>query len=386
MKTVNSHLLSFDPLEKKVAFITDENGQQIMTYVTEPAGVRLCENGDVEFCVFAPNAKKVEVAGITGTLPNTKIPLQKGENGFFTGRISGIAPGFHYTDYFIDDVISVNYLAPLCYGCFAPTSFLDIPETEDDFYLCKAVPHGDVHMDLFHSSVTDLEKCCFVYTPPGYDEAKDTCYPVLYLQHGVGENETSWVWQGKLNYIMDNLIANQACPEMIVVMNSGYALTEEDDPVFFPGDFTKELVEDCIPFIEQRYHVKSDKWNRAVAGLSLGSAQAFVAAFSHLELFGYLGVFSGALSVPDLSLNYSALFSDKDQFNHELGLLYASAGTGETDLIRTTRPWVETMQKNGFHIQFETFEGFHEWSPWRKSLREFAKKLFKEVPDHESKL
>ena len=132
-----------------------------------------------------------------------------------------------------------------------------------------------------------------MYTPPGYDRHRDRNYPVLYLQHGVGENETGWVWQGRMQFIMDNLLYAGKCREMLVVMCSGYAFEPEEDPVFFPGDFDKELTESVIPFIEQEFRCIHNRWGRAVAGLSLGSAQATLSAGKHPELFSALGVFSG---------------------------------------------------------------------------------------------
>jgi enterochelin esterase-like enzyme len=216
-----------------------------------------------------------------------------------------------------------------------------------------------------------------VYTPPGYDSCDTAAYPVLYLQHGVGENETGWLNQGHANFILDNLIAAGQCEPMIVVMNSGYALTPEDDPVFFPGDFTTELIADCIPYIESHFRVKQDKHSRAIAGLSLGSAQAFATAIRFPELFAYVGIFSGAISLPQLSQSETDLFHNPSDFNSVFLLLYASAGTGETRLITDTAPWCSSLQQRGFSVYFETFPGFHEWSPWRKSLREFSKRLFK---------
>lgn len=142
------------------------------------------------------------------------------------------------------------------------------------FYELQDVPHGQVHICKYISAVNQHIKECYVYTPPGYDRHRDRSYPVLYLQHGVGENETGWVWQGRMQFIMDNLLYAGKCREMLVVMCSGYAFEPEEDPVFFPGDFDKELTESVIPFIEQEFRCIHNRWGRAVAGLSLGSAQA----------------------------------------------------------------------------------------------------------------
>ncbi len=152
---------------------------------------------------------------------------------------------------------------------------------------------------------------------------------MLYIQHGVGENETGWIWQGKLNLIADNLISQGKCKKLLIVMNSGYAFTEGEDPVFFPGDFDAELTKDCIPYIEGKYRVLTDKHNRAVAGLSLGSIQALFIALKHRELFGSVGVFSGGFPIKRPEYDYTDYFNDAERVNSDFDLIFVSGGDNE---------------------------------------------------------
>lgn len=370
-QTLNSHLLSFDPLNKKVEIFQD-HGVNKMRYIEERQGVTVLENGDVEFCYFAPNAKEVQIAGWGGSMSNEKIDLLPEGNGYFSTIISGINPGFHYHDYFVDGNTMINSLAPVGYGGFRNVNFFEIPKNSSDFYLIKDVPHGSVHMELYKSSVSGRTKCCYVYTPPKYDETTEKTYPVLYIQHGVGENESGWLWQGKLNYIIDNLIAEKACKEMIVVMNTGYAFQEHENPVFFPGDFDSELTKDCILFIESKYRAKTDRRNRAIAGLSLGGAQSTAIALKHKDLFCALGVFSGMFGgAKSLAEN-----------SYSLDLIFLSCGTGEQPMWKGISEADNLLNKADINCIAMQFEGFHEWHVWRDSLREFAKLLFKQDSDN----
>lgn len=156
----------------------------------------------------------------------------------------------------------------------------------------KDIPHGTVSICKYASKVSSHLKECYVYTPYGYEEG-DERYPVLYLQHGVGENETGWIWQGKTNFIMDYLIAEGKCEKMIVVMSSGYAFKDGEKPVFYPGNFESELIHNIIPYIENNFRVRKGRDYRAMAGLSLGSAQTTDIVAKNMKLFSAAGVFSG---------------------------------------------------------------------------------------------
>lgn len=369
-QALSCHQLFFDPLNQKVAFREGGNGLESMHYVPAREGVRVYENGEVEFCYYAPGAVKVTVAGISGTMSREPVELNPEGDGYFSVKVSGIQPGFHYHNWFVDGIQVRNSLGAFCYGCFEPINFFEVPEGKEDFYFLKEVPHGEVRMELYRSRVNGHVKNCYIYTPPGYQKQTDRTYPVLYVQHGVGENETGWLWNGKLNFILDNLLAEGKCSEMLVVMCSGYAFREGEDPVFYPGDFDRELTEDVIPFIQEKFRAKRGRENRAIAGLSLGSAQASLTAARHPELFSALGVFSG-VAIQELD---SITESGKKYPYYVL----LSAGEGETGLLPQQELYRDKLRAAGITCDSYAFQGYHEWHVWRKSLAAFVQKIFRE--------
>lgn len=376
-QTLNSHMLFFDPLNKKAVFKKDAEGKNSIHYEEVKPGVRVYENGDTEFTFDAPEAKSVQVAGIGGFMGKEKHEMKKGPDGLWSVTVPGIPEGFHYHEYYVDGNRCINPDAPVGYGCFYPINYFEMPGDDSEFYLLQDVPHGDVRMELYKSSITGRMKACWVYTPPGYEENMEKTYPVLYIQHGVGEDETGWIWQGKLNLIADNLLAQGACKEMLIVMNSGYAFAEGEDPRFFPGDFDKELTQDCIPFIDQKYRVAPGKENRAVAGLSLGSAQAFLSGMKHPELFTHIGVFSGGFPITRPEYDYTDFFNDPEKVNSAYKVIFISGGDHE-GYCEKTLPIVERVQKTGAHIVGYHHAGYHCWDVWRFSLHAFLPLLFKD--------
>ena len=374
-QAITMYPLFFDPIYKRAHF-SNENGKWSISYKDDKWGIQLLENGDVTFCMYAPKAQTVEVAGLGGSMSNARIALKKDEEGYFTGTVSGIAPGFHYHNWFVDGVKVTNPNAPFAYGCFGATNFFEIPAEGQDFWFLKQVPHGDVQIHTYTSSVNEHVKKCWVYTPPSYGKEEGRKYPVMYIQHGVGEDETGWIWNGKLNLIMDNLIAEGQAKEMLVVMCSGYAFREGEDPVFYPGDFDRELVCDCIPYIESRFQVKKGRKNRAMAGLSLGSAQATLTVSKHQDMFAYLGSFSGVRN--DV---LERIFEQNDTY--PMSCILLTCGVGEKGLDDNQRSYEGKLAELKIAGGQRSYEGFHEWHVWRESLRDFAKLLFLEDFDEE---
>ena len=381
-QVLKAHTLCFDPLNMTITNDPEHDpgkeGLESMYYIPVEEGVHLLENGDVEFCFYAPDAEKVEVAGIGGKMGTEKHPLARCEDGFWRGTVSGIGGGFHLHKYYVDNVQLINPAAPIGFGHFAPNNFLEIPDETSEIFYIRDVPHGDVRMELYPSSVTGRMKCCYVYTPPGYDNHCEKRYPVLYLQHGVTENEIGWIWHGKANFIMDNLLADHKCSEMLIVMNAGYGFVGEESPEFLPGDFDRELAEDCIPYIDRKYRTLTSRDHRAVAGLSLGSAQAFYAAMKHRDLYGSLGMFSGGLPLIRADYDYSAFFEEGERVNANFRLLYL--GVGEQEMFyQNTLEVCRELDRKGIRYRFFSTPGYHEWDVWRRCLHDFAQHVFREV-------
>ncbi|HEX3075598.1 MAG TPA: alpha/beta hydrolase-fold protein [Lachnospiraceae bacterium] len=366
-QALTMHPLFFDQLNKK-AMMEKMDDEISITYVEDRSGVRISENGEVQFSLYAPGARKVEVAGISGSMSSNRIELEPEGNGYFSKTVEGIQPGFHYHNWFVDDVVVRNPHGAFCFGCFEAINFFEVPEPGKDFYYLKNVPHGDIQMRQYTSQVNSHVKTCYVYTPPEYEASKEKTYPVLYIQHGVGESESGWIWNGKLNLIVDNLLAEQKCQEMVVVMCSGYAFEPGSDPIFYPGDFDRELVNDCIPFIEKNYRIKKGRGNRAIAGLSLGSAQACLTVSKHKDLFAYLGVFSGVVTDP-----FDKIIEDDTL---PMGLVFLSGGDGETGLNDAQKGYQEKFIAAGIPCIRRSYTGYHEWHVWRESLHEFLQNIF----------
>ena len=325
-------------------------------------------DGTVSFYMYAPKAKRVEVAGLGGFFPTDRIALEPDGKGGFYKSIAEFHWAMHYYFWYVDGVRVCNPEAGISYGCFTPINTFEVPEPGEDFYFVKEVPHGVVNLCKYHSRVNGHVKQCYVYTPPGYAKAEKKKYPVLYLQHGVGENETGWIWQGKLNLIMDNLIADKQCEEMLIVMSSGYAFQEKEYPVFYPGDFDKELTDDIIPYIENNFRVRRGRNNRAMAGLSLGSAQATDSVAKHMELFSAIGVFSGVAIHEMDRICESPL---------PLELIFMSCGNKEKEILAGIQQIEKRMCQAGKMTVSHVYEGYHEWHVWRKSLQDFVKLLFR---------
>lgn len=372
---LKSYGVYFNPLNMGVQ---SDGSLKTLKYVDKRPGTKVLDDGKVEFSFFAPNAERVEVCGISGTFPSERVPLEKQEDGWFVKCVEEMPSGFHYFHWFVDDVQAGNPEGMLCYGCMENTDFVDVPEREDDFYLRKSVPHGTINYEMYQSGENSRTKYALIYTPPGYEENPQKTYPVLYLQHGVGECETSWVWNGKASYIIDNLLAEGKCEEMIVVMNAGYAFRPGENPVFFPGDFDAEMVYDCMPFIEEKYRIKKGRINTAIAGLSLGSAQAAYIAVKHPDLFGYVGVFSGVIS---------DAFAEAKEKDITFGAIFLGSGISE-GLANANREIAQALRKPGVNVIVKEYSGYHEWSPWRHCLFDYVQNIFKEeyIPEYPSTL
>ena len=367
--------LFFDPIYKKVQFEM-KDGKPSIYYKDDEWGVQVHDNGDVTFKMFAPEAENVEVAGFGGCFSRDKIALTKDENGLFSATVYGLAPCFHYHEWFVDGAKVVHPNAPIAYGCFGATNFFEIPNTQDDFWYLKDVPHGDVQIHSYTSHINGHMKKCYIYTPASYGKVPGKKYPVLYIQHGVGEDETGWIWNGKLNLILDNLIAEGKCEEMIAVVCCGYAFRKGKEEVFYPGDFGSELTKDCIPYVESKFAVKKGRGNRAMAGLSLGSAQALQIVSRFPELFAHLGVFSG---MRDIEADTLLAAHDK----YPMSTVFMTAGTGEGQLHEVQKEYTDKFLALGAKGGQRSYPGFHDWHVWRESVRDFVQLLFKEEASEE---
>ncbi len=371
-----AHGLFFDDVHRNLVLAVDSEGRPAGKYVVIPEACKVHENGDVTFSFFAPNASSVQVAGLGGGFSDERRDLEKGEDGWWRGTVSGIDSGLHYHNYFVDGTRALNPYAPYSYGCSRVINFFELPDKYSNFYLMRDVPHGTVRMDYFKSEVTKKVRNCWVYTPPGYETAKDKRYPVLYLQHGGGESETGWIWQGKINHIADNMIADGACEELIIVMNCGNALPWDESPVDNPmlGVADDVIAQDSVPFIDGKYRTIADRHHRAIAGLSMGGGQAQMASFKYPEIFANSGIFSAPL---DTRSGYMQKYiAGPDIVSPEFDLLFVSWGEYE-NVADYNRSILQEWRDLGIASVIYTTPGYHDWPVWRWCAREFIARLWR---------
>lgn len=340
---------------------------------------RIDSLGSVHFRFRAPDATSVSVS-----LGN--VPLTKGDDGFWTGVTHPQDPGFHYYTIKINGVDVADPASQSFYGMGKMASAIEIPERGADFYEIKDIPHGAISSRYYFSKVTNGWRRLFVYTPPGYDVNSGLRYPVVYIQHGGGEDERGWAEQGKTDIIVDNLIAEKKAQPMIVVIANGNVSTGRGG---YSSEgmaaFKKEMTQNIIPFIDANYRTLADPRNRAICGLSMGGGQSFYVGLESLDYFGSVGIFSsgifGGIQNPSGSTfnaekEIPGLLSESDEFNKKLALFYISCG--EQDMrLEHTRKAVAKMKENGLDVEFNSFPGDHEWQVWRKSLHDFASRVFK---------
>ena len=263
-------------------------------------------NSRVQIRFKASDATKVKLNFWSGP----KVDMEKQSDGFWTFTTPPMAPGLHYYTIIVDGAEVSDPGSTAYFGGSKWASAVEVPEAGVDYYLPQNVPHGQVREVWYHSSVTGTWRHALVYLPPDYDTAK-TRYPVLYLQHGGGEDESGWIRQGKANFILDNLIAGGSTRPMIVVMANGYAtrvgyvVPDLTGKPFLGPDFIKvmqermgafedDMTQALIPFVDKTFRTITDRDHRAMAGLSMGGMETFQVTFNHLDLFSSIGGFSGA--------------------------------------------------------------------------------------------
>ncbi len=357
---------------------------------------RVDSTGRVQIRVKAPDAAKVKLNFWSGP----KIDLEKQPDGFWTVTTPPLVPGFHYYTLNVDGAEISDPSTQGYFGGGKAASGVEVPEPGSTYYTIQDVPHGQVREVWYNSKVTGSWRHALVYLPPGYDTQPKSRYPVLYLQHGAGEDETGWIRQGRANVILDNLLAAKSCKPMIVVMAYGYARRAgepsrdlnaapagspdrqramQDMAAAFGDDVTQAL----IPFIDATFRTLTDRDHRAMAGLSMGGMQTYQITLHHLETFSYIGGFSGAGGMLggralDPKTDYNGAFADSASFAKKVHLLWLGVGTQEPERMRTG---LQNLHKslqdaNIHHIFYESPGTDHEWQTWRRDLKDFAPRLF----------
>ncbi len=374
------------PLEKKRAEkkeAREDDSRPASTNVGRAPYPRVHTDLRVTFRLKAPEARSVKVVGNFGLGTGGPWEMKRDEKGVWTVTTPPVIPGFHYYTLSIDGAQVNDPASDSFFGTGRPTSAIEIPAKDADFYEVKDVPHGEVRSRWYKSRVTGAMRHVMVYTPPGYDADTKTRYPALYLQHGGGEDETGWSRQGRMGLILDNLIAAKKAVPMIVVMEKGYATRAGGEPPTKGkgdgGAFEDVVLKDLIPMIDSTYRTSARREHRAIAGLSMGAGQAMRIGLAHLDTFSAVGAFSGVGKV-DLKTAYGGVFADPAEFDKKVSLLYLHSGTVSLDagIHKRASALYESLKEAGIkNVVFRDAKGLaHEWQTWRLALHDFAPRLF----------
>ena len=332
------------------------------------------------FRIQAPQAKKIIV-----DICSKQYEMQPQGNGVFMAVTDPLPVGFHYYFMNIDGVNFIDPASETFFGCNRESGGLEVPEgPEGDYYRPQqGVPAGSVRSIHYFSKEQNKWRHAMVYTPAEYDQKQGfkKRYPVLYLQHGMGEGETSWTLQGKMQHIMDNAIAKGEAVPMIVVMESGDIKapfgggSNRQGMSDYGASFYPVLLNDLIPYVDSNFRTKTDRDNRAMAGLSWGGHQTFDIVFNNMDKFAWLGTFSGAIFGLDLKTAYNGVFTNADEFNKKIHYMYMNWGS--EDFIKSG-DIVKGLQEMGIKVEGKQSEGTaHEFLTWRRGLHEFIPHLFK---------
>ena len=321
-----------------------------------------------------PDAKTVTV-----NVGGKNYPLVKDNDGLWTVTTDPLVVGFHYYTMNVDGKRISDPNSKEFYGSNFWQSGIEVPEAGVDYYLKKDVPHGEIIIEKYQSTLTNAERTTWVYLPPQYKAEPNRRFPVLYLFHGAGEDETGWGTQGFLGNIMDNLIAAKEAQPMIIVMEHAVA----NDPnatgrqnMFDFTFFEKVMIEEIVPYFDAHFRTLTDRDNRAICGLSLGGFQSYTIGLDHPELFGWIGGFSGSGRGPGDRRDAEMY---PKSINDQYHLLYISIGTDEpSGMYQGIHDLHVALDELGVnHIYYESPGTGHEWLTWRRSLHQFAPMLFK---------
>jgi enterochelin esterase-like enzyme len=335
-------------------------------------------DGRLWFQFKAPDAKLVQLRiGAT----NKTYDMQKDKDGAWSIIIPPPGPGFQYYWFIVDGLIVMDPGSYTYYSNGIKTA-VEAQAPGEDYYLTRNVPHGDIRQHLFYSKVTQSFRRMFIYTPPDYDTNLKTRYPVLYLQHGAGEDEAEWTSAGRAHLILDNLIAEKKAVPMIIVMNNGFASRPGETAASGPGvarnfsAFEQMLIQDVIPDIDAKFRTIPDRDHRAMAGLSMGGMQTFQIGLTHLDVFSHLGMFSGTPQGASKPLD--DILAQGVALNKRLHVFWFGAGTTEERFINRQRELRGMFEKAGIKaLYFESEGTAHEFQTWRRCLNQFAPLLFK---------
>lgn len=339
-------------------------------------------DGKVTFRIYAPKASEVVVRGdwMEGPEP-TK--LAKDKDGVWSITVGPLTPDFYSYTFTVDGVKTVDPKnAMIKQGISGLDSMFLVPGKEAAFEDNNPVPHGDIRNVWYKSTTLDTQRRMHVYTPPGYDGATEK-YPVLYLLHGGGDEDSGWSTIGRAGFIMDNLLAEKKIKPMLVVMPNGSlprpanVQPGPDGMAAVQQRFTNELMKDVIPHFEKNFRVIADANHRAIAGLSMGGGQTLQVVCSHPDQFAYAGVWSAGIfgNADDFAKRNATFLENSEKTNKQLKLFAITIGDKDF-LLTSAKTLSELLNKHGIKHELTLTGGGHTWINWRHYLNDLAPKLF----------
>ncbi len=390
MKKRNQVLAIISLLLLATAFSLAQAPQRTPTPNDTLKSPEVLPDGRVVFRIYAPKASEVTVGGdwISQGL-GTGGNLEKDGNGVWAITVGPLPADFYSYSLTVDGVRTLDPKnAMIKQGVTSVDNMVFVPGREAAYQDLQAVPHGEVRKVWYKSSTMNEERRLHVYCPPGYDTSKAK-YPVFYLLHGGGDEDSGWSTIGRAGFILDNLIAAGKAKPMLVVMPNGSlprppvvpgAPVDPAAQIAFQDKFTSELLKDIVPFVEKTYRVTPGSANRAIAGLSMGGGQTTRVVTTNPDQFGYVAVWSAGVN-PQISQDFlkrnETFLSSADKVNKQIKLLSLSCGEKDTLAFAGSKNLDEILKKNNIRHEMTISSGAHTWINWRRYLHEYAQRLFR---------
>ncbi len=332
---------------------------------------------------FRLRAADATTVTLSGEFMSGSKPLIKDPNNVWSFTTDPLPAEIYAYNFTIDGIKTIDPSNPeVKTGSTAQTiqSLLEVRGETPAFYDARSVPHGEIRTDWYESKSLHTIRRLTIYTPPGFDASGHTRYPVLYLLHGANADETAWTKLGRVNLILDNLLAEKTTKPFLVVMPFGYGVPPGTEPfdgsfVGISNTFGKDLLGDVIPYVEARFPVYTDRDHRAIAGLSMGGVESLTIGLNHLELFSYVAGFSAAVRPADFPRDFAALTANPQEANKKVHLLWLGVGR-QDNLFGATDSFSKFLDSAQIKHTYQTGDGAHTWIVWRRYLRDFAPLLF----------
>ena len=367
--------LIFKPVDASTLTKYSVSGLPALTNVRRVKYPQLLPDSRAIFQIKAPEAQKVQLDLVK------KYEMVKDTAGVWEVTTEPLSEGFHYYSLLIDGVAVADPASETFYGMGRMASGIEVPHQGNEYFAEKNVPHGDIRIKRYYSTVFNQWRQFYIYTPAGYDSNSNEKYPVLYILHGGGEDERGWSAQGKTGFILDNLIAEKKAKPMLIVMPDGNTNTD------FAGFgertlimFEAEMKRCVIPFVEKNYRAETDAKNRALAGLSMGGIQTLYIGINNTDLFSYLGVLSSGWILPMQSkladAQYDFMQKNIDKIKNNLKLFWVGIGGKEDIAYNNCQTMRTKLDEMKIKYEYDDYPGGHAWPVWRHDLYKIAPLLF----------